>query len=424
MAELAILGGPPVRGDKGFPEWPQVGEAEVRYVENVVRSGRWWRLVEPSLVAEFEDRFAQYHDAKHGLAVTNGTAALELVMQAIGLEPGDEVIVPPYTFFATASCVLENNGIPVFVDIDPETYNLDATKLEEAITPRTKAIIPVHFAGLPADMDAINEIARKHGLIVVEDCAHAHGAIWNGRKVGAIGDIGCFSFQQSKNMTSGEGGIILTDDEALKKLCFSFHFFGREEGRPLLEYHRLGSNHRMTELQAAILLAQLERVEEQTELRAQNGAYLSSQLSQIEGITPIESSDPRVTRRAYHLYVFKYRADAFNGISKDLFCEALTKEGIPAFPGYMATVYQNPVFQEKRFPITSEAAKKVDYTQVKCPVAEQAVEEAVFVPHSVLLGTKEDMDDIVEAVHKVQKQSAALAASASTIKSGGLDYGR
>ena len=410
MSDLALFGGTAVRkGKQPFPSWPIIGENDLRYVREAVESRRWWRVSDPSFVARFEEAFARYHDAPFALAVTNGTAALEVAVQALELDPGDEVIVPPYTFFATASCVLKNNAIPVFVDIDPNTYNLDPEKIEAAITPRTKAIIPVHFAGLPADMDRICDIAQRYNLTVIEDCAHAHGAVWKGKKVGSIGLTGCFSFQNSKNMTSGEGGIITTADERMQKLCFSYHFFGREEGRPFLEYNRLGSNYRMSELQAALLLAQLERLEEQTARRAENGAYLSKRLKEIPGIVPIESDDSRITRRAYHLYVLKYQESAFSGVSRELFLRALAEEGISMFPGYAATVYNNPVFIEKRFPITSTAAAQVDYTRTRCDIAEQAIKDTIFMVHAILLGTKDDMDDIVEAVAKIYAQADRLS---------------
>lgn len=294
MAQLAIKGGERFRV-KPFTNWPVFDENEIENIVQVVKSGKWWRFAygegvelkekssgdDRAQVVLFQEEFAKYQDAEYGLACANGTAALEIALKALGIGPGDEVIVPSYTYVGTATCVLQVNAIPIFADIDTDTYNIDPVRIEEAITERTKAIIPVHFSGQSADMDRIMEIAKKHNLYVIEDSAHAHGGEWKGRKVGAIGDIGTFSFQATKNMTSGEGGAIVTNNKSLAKLCDSYIWAGREVGRPWYEFHRLGWNYRMTEFQGAILKVQLGRLDAQIEKRKENAEYLSRRINEI-----------------------------------------------------------------------------------------------------------------------------------------------
>jgi len=422
MGKLAIKGGTPVR-TAPFPTWPVHDKREVQAITEVVESGKWWRFAyatgvelhedleaeEISRVVEFSLKFARHHQARYGIAVANGTAALEIGLKALGIGPGDEVIVPAYTYVASASAVLQVNAVPVFVDIEPDTYNIDPDRIEEAITDRTRAIEPVHFAGQPADMDRVLEIARKHNLAVIEDAAHAHGSEWRGHKVGALGDIGCFSFQASKNMTAGEGGIILTNDQRLAELCDSYLWAGRMKGRPWYEFHRLGWNYRLTEFQAAILLVQLLRLEAQNARRMENARYLSAQLAEIEGLAPLRW-DERVTEHSFHIFILRYDPAAFGGVPRARFTEALVAEGIPAFTGYTFPLYANPMFVNKEFypkgcPLTCRYYDKdVDFQEYaeKCPVAERACyEESIWLQHRLLLGDRSDMDDIVAAIQKV-----------------------
>ncbi|MFB3896386.1 MAG: DegT/DnrJ/EryC1/StrS family aminotransferase [bacterium] len=388
---------------KKFPRWPEFNGKEEKALLSVLHGSRWGCL-EGDKVNEFEKRFAAYQDAKYGVAVTNGTAALRIALQAAGIQAGDEVLVPPYTFLATATAVLEVNAIPVFVDIDPNTYNIDPTLIESAITKKTKAIIPVHFAGLAADMDKINRIAKKHKLVVIEDACHAHGAEWKGTKLGAIGDMGVFSFQSTKNMTAGEGGIILTNNPKYARLIHSYANCGREEGRAWYGHYRLGGNHRMTEWQGAILLAQLTRLESQTKCRDANGKYLDSQLEKIPGILPLKRNIGE-TRHSYHIYMFRYKKEYFNNIPKAKFVAMLAKQGIPISIGYPIPLYQQPLFVERNFGPYAESAKKVKYGTVKCPVCETACyEEAVWIMQSVMLGKKKDLDNIVQAIKKLQQK--------------------
>src|ERR1017187_7694405 len=281
---LAILGGQPVR-TRAFTSWPIFGKPEEARLLRVLRSGNWGKLQGPE-VADFEQRFAAMHGARHGIGVVNGTVSLRIALMAARIKAEDEVIVPPYTFLATATAVVEANAVPVFADIDLETFNLDPKAIEAVITPRTRAIIPVHMAGQPADMDALMAIAKKHNLVVIEDAAHAHGALHKNRAAGSIGHMGSFSFQSSKNLTSGEGGIITTNDEKLAESCRSIHNCGRIAGGLWYEHHVMSSNYRLGEFQGAVLNAQLDRLEEQTKRRDSNGQYLAVKLSRLPGIYP------------------------------------------------------------------------------------------------------------------------------------------
>ena len=404
MSKLALFGGTPVR-TAPFPSWPVFDESEEHALLDVLRSGRWWNfrmgeaanpgasVCAESTVARFQAAFAQAQGARFGVACASGTAALEVALKALGVGPGDEVVVPPYTFVATASAPMLIGAVPVFCDIQADTWNLDPSRLEAAITPRTRAIVPVHFAGLAADMDAILAIAGRHGIAVLEDAAHGHGGAWSGRGLGTIGRAGIFSFQASKNLTAGEGGLITTDDPAIAELCESYIWCGRKVGRPWYEHHRLGWNYRMTEFQGAILSAQLTRMQAQTDRRLANGFYLTERLAAIPGIRPL-AVPPFATRHTFHIYAWRFDADHF-GLEREEFLAALAAEGIPCSSGYASPLYRNPMFQDP-----SLSADYAQYTEL-CPVAEQACSEAVWLEHRLLLGTRSDMDDIVRAVAKI-----------------------
>ena len=294
MSKLAIKGGEPVR-ESPFPQWPVFDRREVEALREVVNS-RFWGIGGRK-VKEFEGKFAAYQGAKYGVAVTSGTTALEIALRAANIGARDEVIVPAYTFSATAAAVLQVNALPVFADIDPSNYTLDPRRVEETITDRTKAIIPVHIGGCPANMDSIIKIANRNNLMTIEDACQSWGAEWKGRRVGAIGNLGAFSFQSSKNITSGEGGIITTNDKELYELCWSYHNCGRTLEGPQYEHELLGFNYRMTEFQAAVLLVQLSRLDEQTKTRNENASYLSKELSKIGGVEPLQQCE-EVTRHA------------------------------------------------------------------------------------------------------------------------------
>ena len=403
MSILAINGGKPVRTER-FLRWPTWDEQEEKALLEVLRSGMWGALdQEVSKVKQFEQAFAQSHHARFATCVTNGSSALEAALRAIGIEYGDEVIVPPYTFIATAGACLVVGAIPVFVDIDPETYNIDPARIEEAITPRTKAIMPVHIGGCPADMDRVLAIAGRHSLRVIEDACQAHAASWDGKRVGSMGDLGCFSFQSSKNINAGEGGIVLTSDEELATRCWSVRTHGRVQEGEWYQHEILGDNYRMTEWQAAILLVQLTRMEALSRRREENARYLSAGLAQIEGLEP-QRRDPKVTQHGYHLFISRYAAEAFDGLPRDAFLSALSAEGIPCAKGYNplyeANAIRGAVQRLKRFVIGRETA----YEAPDCPVTERACgEEGVWFFQTILLGTRDDMDDILDAVSKIKE---------------------
>jgi dTDP-4-amino-4,6-dideoxygalactose transaminase len=426
MGKLALTGGTPVR-QRPFTAWPVLDESDVEAVAAVVRSGRWGRIgsMGGSRVREFETAFAAYQGARYGLAVHSGTGALEVALKAVGIGPGDEVIVPPYTFMGSATSVLLVGAVPVFVDIDPQTYNIDPALIEAAITSRTRAIMPVHFGGLPCDMDRILEIARRHNLAVIEDAAHGHGGRWRDRGLGTIGTLGCFSLQASKNLNAGEGGCILTDDEELWRLCVRYHdpWRGRVQLDPeedenigwRVRFPVISWNYKMTEFQGALLLSQLARLEEQAQRRNQNGRYLDAQLRQIEGMTTLRI-DPYVTRHAYHIYIVRYTGEGFGGLPREQLITALQAEGIPLSAGYLRPLYAHPAFAEapasmvKGFPV---AGSGVDYRATHCPQTERLCrEETLWFSQSLLLGERADMDDIAAAILKVKENAAELVGAA------------
>ncbi len=345
MSNLALLGGRPVR-ERPFTSWPIFGQREETRVLAALRSGHWGRL-EGGEVAEFEERFARMHGCQHGIAVVNGTVSLRLGLMAAGLDAESEVIIPPYTFFSTASAVVEANMVPVFADVELATFNLDPQALAAAITPRTRAVIPVHFAGQVADMDAIMAIARKHELLVIEDAAHAHGASSRNRPAGSLGDLASFSFQSSKNLTSGEGGIITTNDAELAAACRSLHNCGRIPTGVWYEHHMISGNYRLGELQGALLNAQLERLEEQTATRDDNGRYLAGRLANLPGLHPQQRPD-FCTRHAYHLFMLRIDAAEF-GASRAAVIAALEAEGIPCTGGYGFSLPEQPMFRNRAF---------------------------------------------------------------------------
>jgi len=407
MSTLAIKGGEPVRTTP-FPVWPIWGDEEIENLTQVIKSGKWGSL-NGSQTGEFEKKFAEFQDAKYGILTNSGTTALRLALTAADIGPGDHVLVPAYTFIASASSIVEAGGVPIFVDIDPNTYNMDVAKAEAAITEKTRAIMPVHFAGRPADMDAILALAEKKGLVVIEDAAQGWGSEWNGTRVGALGTAGCFSFQSSKNINAGEGGIILTNDELVEKMVRSHNNCGRSEDGLWYEHFYFGGNTRITEFQSAVLLAQLGRYQEQMHIRQENHNYLNQQLDEIEGVE-ILAQDKRITSHSSHLYIFKYKKEHFAGKSKASFIEAMKKEGIPTSPGYSIPLYKQPVFEKKAFgPRGRQIDLPVDYKSVVCPETEMACyEEAVWFTQNVLLGTTQDMDDIVAAIGKIKDNAEQL----------------
>ncbi|MYG00229.1 DegT/DnrJ/EryC1/StrS family aminotransferase [Candidatus Poribacteria bacterium] len=390
MTKLAINGGEPVVKHGLGKSWPIYDETEENALLEVLRSGAWNRREK---VDEVGEKFAAYHDAKFGIPLANGTVALQCALKAAGITAGDEVIVPALTFVATGTSAVCVNAIPVIVDVDPLTYNIAPDAIEAAITPRTRAIIPVHNGGYPADMDAIMEIAEKHDLKVIEDCAHAHGSQWRGKGVGSIGHLGTFSFQIGKTLTCGEGGMVITNDEDLANRAG----------------HVANLNMRMTNLQAALLLSQLERLDEQVETRERNMAYLVKGMEKIKGIHPIPR-DERVTRWCFYYWDFRFVSDEFGGISRGRFLEALGAEGVPCGVG----AHGQPIYNEGPFgspeqfdlfglPREHLGDRAIDYSKVHCPEAERVYhEEVCSFGHSMFLGDTDDMQLILDAFQKIR----------------------
>jgi dTDP-4-amino-4,6-dideoxygalactose transaminase len=410
---LALLGGSPVR-TRPFHPWPVFGEAEEQRLLRTLRSGLWGKLDGPE-VAEFEQRFAAMHGCRHGIGVVNGTVSLRIALQAAGVGAEDEVIVPPYTFVSTATAVIESNVVPVFADIDLDTFNLDPAAVEAAITPRTRAIIPVHFAGQPADMDAILSIARKHGLTVIEDAAHAHGASYQGRPAGSLGHMASFSFQSSKNLTAGEGGIITTNDDRLADACRSIHNCGRVPNGIWYEHHVISGNYRLGEFQGAILNCQIERLEGQTRRRDENGQYLASRLALLPGLHPqVRPAD--CTRHSYHLFMLRLAGKAF-GAPRGAVLAALEAEGVPCSAGYGYSLPDQPLFRNKAFgPYLQNARARLDYGNARCPNSDLICrEQCVWLGQEMLLGPREDMDDIVAAFEKVYEHREVLSGSSAAV---------
>jgi dTDP-4-amino-4,6-dideoxygalactose transaminase len=402
MAKLAIKGGTPTH-TTGWSGWPIVDEREIKAVTDVVKSGAFGF---GSKVAEFEVKFAEYMDAKYGICTNSGTTSIITALIAAGVGAGDEVIIPPYTFIATASAVLDANGTPVFADIDPDNYCLSPESVEQMITEKTRAIITVHLGGCPTDMDVLMALAKKYNLAVIEDASHAHGARYKGKAVGALGDMGCFSFQSSKNLNCGEGGIVLTNDQALYDRCLAQHNSRRISSETIGDMSDIvGTNFRMTEFQGAILLAQFERFDEQSNIRDENGMFLTKQLRQIGGFKIPRPS--YVTRHGYHFITITYESEEFKGLPLGDFIDALNAEGIPCGGGY-GPLYRDGIFQS---PITHRPVTRnpVYYSNLYLPITEELSTKTIWIFHSVLLGSRRDMEDIVGAVVKIKENVDELS---------------
>ncbi len=406
---LAVLGGKPVRTEP-FPAWPVVRENDEGNWQDVLQTKRWCRL-DGHFADRFEENWAARLGARYCLATASGTTALLTSLNALGIGPGDEVLVPPYTFVATINVVLLQHALPVFVDTDRETFQMDARKIEARITPRTRLILPVHLGGNPADLDKILEVGKKHRLPVLEDACQAHLAEWRHEKVSTLGDLGCFSFQASKNLNSGEGGAILTNSQEHAEFCRSFHNQGRGAPGSGFSYVRNGGNFRMTEFQAALLLSQFERVEEQSRTREQNAQYLTSMLREIPGVTPARMYEG-CTRNAYHLYMARYDPSQFAGLPRARFLKALRAEGIPCSGGY-TPLNKEPFLKKtaasRAFHAIYPERELAEYEERNhCPENDKLCEEAVWFSQTMLIGTRQDMDQIAEAIRKIHEQAGEL----------------
>src|SRR5215469_3959366 len=405
VSKLAITGGEPLRKTP-FTQWPLADNKERAAIEDVLASSKWGGQPFPGKYAvAFAKGFAELHTAKYAQCVNTGTVAIQAALKAIGIQPGDEVLAPAYTWEGTVGPVLLLNAVPLFVDIDPETYCMDAKLIEEMITPKTKAILPVHLGMRFADMDEILRIASKHGLKVIEDCAHAHGGQWKGRGAGSMGDLGAFSFQSSKLITCGEGGAVISNNLEYMELVESYINAGRASVTDQFHHRIVGFNYRLGEFQTAVLCAQLERLPKQQKIRDANMAYFENRLKNTAGIGLLKP-DPRITRVAPYGYVLKYFSEQAKDIPRAAFVAALQLEGIPCDGLFYEPVYKSSLFPVKAadFPALSWGREKsLDLRSMySCPEAERAAySEAVWFPHQLFLGGKKDVDAIADAIEKV-----------------------
>lgn len=408
MKKLAVHGGKPV-GHMQFPDWPIYDETDVQAVIEAVNSGVWG--FRGSKQEELERKFAEFCKTDYCVSASNGTVTLRLALEALGVGPGDEVIVPGFTWQATAAVVLDVNACPILVDVDPETYTLDPRAVEAAITERTKCIIPVHLYGRMADMDALLAICEKHGLFMIEDCAHQHGSEWDGKAAGTLGDIGSFSLQSTKIFNTGEGGLLTTKDKRLYDLLYSL----KSCGRPLPD--ALGAmqsgNYRLSELQAALGITQLMKLEQQNALRDINAQYIEKQLEGIEGIKPMYRH-PKITKQAYYNFTLRYDQEAWEGVPKKKFVEALISEvqnsKIPWIvyePLNNCELYQP--HSKKTHRISEEYWQKIDPKRFHLPVTEKAYHsEAINFMHNMLLTDEQGCDIFVNSIKKLRENVGEL----------------
>jgi dTDP-4-amino-4,6-dideoxygalactose transaminase len=406
MSRLAIRGGTPVRTDP-YPAWPEVGEQDAQAVADVVRSGQIGGFPEPGpRAAEFAARFAEYQGAGHGIVMVNGTVTMEVALKALGIGWGDEVIVPALTFAATAYAAM-----PVIVDVERERWTIDCDQVVAAITPRTAAIMPVHLGQQMADMDRLAEIAERHGLAIVEDCAHAHGRRWRDRGAGCIGAFGSFSHQTTKILTAGEGGTLLTSDEELARRAHSLIDCGRPKDRDNRE-RTFGANYRLNELGAALLCTQLDRFEEQRLTREEGERLLEQMIGGVTGVS-LNPVDERVTRRSFYRYIVRIDPEAFAGASNEAVADALEAEGIGAEVQY-PPMSRYDLFQPglSRLPVCVEHADRLDPAGMSFPVAESAGErESLYLNENVFRAGRRGIEDAIEAMAKVQQHADELAAA-------------
>ncbi|MGV8879375.1 MAG: DegT/DnrJ/EryC1/StrS family aminotransferase [Sphingobacteriaceae bacterium] len=408
----AILGGIKAQGGR-FPTWPIYNQVEEKALSDVLKSGQWGRLG-GRVMPQFETAYAKLMGVGHSLGVSSGTSALYTILGALDLGPGDEVVIPVYTFIATYNVVVLNYALPVFVDTDIESFQIDSTKVEAAITRQTKAIMPVHIGGSPANIDHLLQIANKHKVPLIEDACQAHLAEWKGKKVGSYGLAGAFSFQSSKNLNCAEGGAIITSDEQLIKACYGFHnqgqggnsaSFGTGSGSR-------GTNLRLTEFQGSILLAQMTRLQAQASQRDENAAYLGKLLKEIGGVEPAKLYEG-TTRSAYHLYMFRYFKEQFSGLSREKFIKALEAEGIPCSAGYgkmnkdayVTNLAKNPHYLK----IYGEKTMKDWLERSECPQNDKLVsEQSVWFFQTMMIGTRQDMEKIALAIRKIKKYASQI----------------
>ncbi len=363
-----------------IPSWPQAGEREAELLQMVLASPQWGGF--HPFVSQFEHSFAAYQNSAHGISTFNGTVSLELALTALGIGPGDEVIVPAISFISSATAVSRVGATPVFVDIEPDSLNIDAVEIRRAITPQTKAVMAMHFGGAMCQIQQLINICREHQLVLLEDAAHAQGSEWNGRRAGSFGLAGSFSFQNGKVLSAGEGGMLVSSDESFSENCRSLANCGRTAGRSFYEHHRLGTNFRLTGFQAAILLAQFERLPEQIEVRSTNARLLKTLLADVPEIV-WQQQPAEVSQNSWYLMLGRVR-----DLDGDEFRRELNAAGVPcAF--YPHTLYQNPLYEQ--------GGARV----MPCAVAEACIGDAFWLPHRVLLADQQTVIEVAEVLRGV-----------------------
>jgi dTDP-4-amino-4,6-dideoxygalactose transaminase len=406
MSLPALLGGDPVAAADTYPSWPQWGEREREELLATLESGGWW-TGDGERAFAFAQRFAEYQGAAGGLPFMNGTGTLEAALVACGVGEGDEVIVPGMTFVASASAVLAVNATPVLVDVDPETLCIDAAAAEAAISERTRALIAVHVAGAVSDLDLLVPLCERHGLHLIEDCAHAHGSQWRGRGAGSYGSFGSFSMQQGKLMTAGEGGALIGNDRALLAAAWSYADCGRERGRWFYHHASIGSNLRMTEWQGAVLLAQLERFPAQHATRNANAIALGRALAEIPGLRA-QKRDERMDSQGNYCFVVHYDEREFAGMPLRRFEDALVADGVPLGVSY-PSLSDLELFRNGNFgPTLRASAPAIDYANLHLPVAEHAAASTVWMEHRILLAERDHVLRVAEAAARIQANAAAI----------------
>ena len=374
-----------------LPKWPQFDDAERAGLQRALEQDGWWRMGGGE-VDEFEREFAAYHGADYALAVTNGTHALELALQILGVGPGTEVIVPAFTFISSSQAAQRLGAVAVPVDVDPETYCIDPAAVERAITPRTRAIMPVHMAGQVADMDALAKLSADSGVPLLQDAAHGHGATWQGRRIGELGSVAAFSFQNGKLMTAGEGGLVTFPDKELYEQAFLRHSCGRPRTDRGYFHQTSGSNFRMNEFTAAVLRAQLARLDSQITLREQRTPLLSRLLNEIDGVVA-QTRDERCERNPHYMMMF--RIPGITEENRNALVDRLIERGVPAFAAFRA-IYRCPGFWESGAPEST-----VEELAAACPNTEAIYADTIWLHHRTLLGTEAQMHEVAEAVADV-----------------------
>ncbi len=417
MGTLALAGGKPLVAAPLDTPWPVYDERDEQALKDVLTSRAWTRSKSQgaaSWVWRFEDAFAAFQDARHGVAVATGSSGLELALRAVGVEPGDEVILPAATWITVATAVIAVGAAPVFVDVEPQTYNLDPARVAAAVTSKTRAVMCVHNGGLPADLDALRALVDRHGIALVGDCAHAHGSRWRDRGVGALEDVGVFSFQGSKVLPLGEGGMALTDRDDLQARLFGYQHVNGIVGRPKPARSLPATNLRMTEWIGALGLVGLERLPEQVAVREANARYLIEGLAEIPGVDSL-AWDPRVTRWSFYIWHWRFIPPDFEGIHRDTFLAALKAEGVPANTGQTAPLYRHTALTgmdlgRGGYPFNTRVyGREMDYAAFHCPETERiAGTEALAFSHPLFLGPRRRMDVVLDAVRKIRENVSEL----------------